>query len=136
MSDPQATAIEGKVAKIINSRELVINRGSDNGVQQGMRFQVIDEIHEIVDPDTRELLGQLQRVKVRVRTSEVYHRFSIARTYETYRVREPSGIDRATSPQFHRTVTRVRTIASSEIDDEGARSRVEIGDKVIQILED
>jgi hypothetical protein len=36
-----ADLIEGKVARILNSRELVINRGTEAGVKLGMRFAVL-----------------------------------------------------------------------------------------------
>ena len=136
MQEAQTTVIEGKVAKILNSRELVINRGTDDGVQQGMKFEVIDDFYEILDPDSNDLLGTFKRVKIRVKAAEIYERFSITRTYETYRVREPSAIDVATSLHFPKTVTRVRTISGSETDYEEGRSHVKIGDKVVQILED
>ena len=32
--------IEGKVAKILNSREIAINKGSEDGVKTGMKFNV------------------------------------------------------------------------------------------------
>ena len=44
--------IRGKVARILNSREMVINVGSDSGVAVGMRFEVMDAKGEdILDPD-------------------------------------------------------------------------------------
>lgn len=126
-------AIEGKVAKVLNSRELVINRGTDDGVQQGMKFEIIDDFYEILDPDSNDSLGTFKRVKIRVKAAEIYPRFSITRTYETYRVRERSAIDVASSLHFPRTVTRVRTISGSETDYEEGRSHVKVGDKVVQI---
>ena len=136
-------AVEGKVAKILNGRELAINRGSDDGVLQGMKFEVIDDLDEILDPDTKDSLGTFKRVKIRVKAVEVYQRFSITRTYETYQVTEPSPFDIDTIPTvasiFSRTVTKVRTISSSKTDyrdyEEG-RGHVQVGDKVAQIQED
>ena len=44
--------IQGKVARILNSRELAINIGSNNGVQAGMYFDILDPKGEnITDPD-------------------------------------------------------------------------------------
>ena len=77
--------IEGKIAKILNTRELVINRGTNHGVRPGMAFAVLEQQFGIVDPDTQEPLGNLDREKVRVRVSETHPKFSLARTYETYR---------------------------------------------------
>ena len=143
MQQSVENAIEGKVAKILNSRELAINRGKDDGVEQGMKFEVIDDFYEILDPDSNDSLGTFKRVKIRVRAVEVYQRFSIARTYETYRVTEPSPFDIANihieASIFPKTVTKVRTISSSKTDyadyQEG-RGHVQVGDKVAQILED
>ena len=144
MQQTVENAIEGKVAKILNSRELAINRGADDGVRQGMKFEVIDDSYKILDPDTKVSLGTFKRVKIRVRAVEVYQRFSIARTYETYQVTEPSPFDIDTTATvasilFSKTVTKVRTISSSKTDyrdyEEG-RGHVQVGDKVAQILED
>ena len=125
--------IEGKIAKILNTRELVINRGTDDGVKDGMRFEVIDDFDEILDPDTQEPLGAIKRVKIRVKVSYVQPRFSIARTYETYETSNFAAVFASmTSP---RTVTRVKTIASgSETTPiEEGESYIDIGDKVVQV---
>ena len=79
--------IEGKVAGVLNIRELVINVGSLHGVQRGMKFKVLaSQPLEIRDPETDEILGVLDREKVRVKVVEVRDRFSICRTYRTRRV--------------------------------------------------
>lgn len=76
--------IEGKVAAIVNSRELAINRGEAHGVYEGMRFEVLDTSRGVItDPDTDEELGTVEGVKVRVEVVEVYPAFSVAQTYET-----------------------------------------------------
>jgi hypothetical protein len=75
--------IEGKVARILNSRELVINRGVTDGVKVGMRFEVLDPNSEdIQDPDTQEVIGSVYRPKVNVEAVIVEDRLSVARTYE------------------------------------------------------
>ena len=45
--------IRGKVAHVLNEREIAINVGTEKGVTIGMRFNVM-EIHDedIKDPDT------------------------------------------------------------------------------------
>ena len=103
-------SLAGKVAAVINRRELIINRGADAGVQEGMKFKVMDHLLEITDPESREILGTLEREKVRVKVSEVHPKFSIAMTYETYQVSEPAVLPGMLSPQ---RVTRVRTLEMS-----------------------
>ena|SRR5713101_2584053 len=76
--------LEGRVAQILNARELVINLGSQNGVRQGMKFAVLAEFPiEIHDPVTNEMLGVVDREKVRVEATEVRERIAICRTYRT-----------------------------------------------------
>jgi hypothetical protein len=76
--------IEGQVAEIVNSRELAINRGSDHGVVEGMRFDILDPGDTAIsDPETGETLGEIELVKIRVRVNFVEPKFSIAETYET-----------------------------------------------------
>ena len=124
--------MEGKVAAVINRRELVINRGSDAGVQEGMKFKVMDRRLEITDPESNETLGTLEREKVRVKVSEVHPKFSIAMTYETYQVSEPVLPGMLGSQR----VTRVRTLqtrsgAVQSPDDQVASVRE--GDLVVEL---
>ena len=75
--------IRGKVARILTSRQLVINVGSENGVEIGMKFDVLDpKGDDIKDPDTGEILGSVNRPKVRVEIIEVQNRLSVAQTYK------------------------------------------------------
>ena len=76
--------IEGRVAAIINSRELAINRGEKHGVYVGMRFAVLDTSAGVItDPDTGDELGLIEGTKVRVEVVEIQDLFSVAQTYET-----------------------------------------------------
>ena len=77
------TNIKGKVAKILNSRELVINRGSNDGVTEGMIFNILDPSGEdIKDPDTGKPLGSLKRTKLQVRVNAVHENLAVAITYK------------------------------------------------------
>ena len=136
MQETQSALLEGKVATILNMRELIINRGSQDGVEAGMRFKIVDENSAVIDPDTKEELGTITREKIRVTTADVQPRFSIARTYETYKIEERIPNQSSVAPLI-RTITKVRTLASgSEIPlesyDEG-KGFVNVGDKAVQI---
>ena len=85
--------IEGKVARILNSRELVINRGSAHGVETGMIFEVLDPMgSEIQDPDTGEVIGSVHRPKVPVKVLVVEENLAVASTYRT-RTKNVGGDD-------------------------------------------
>jgi hypothetical protein len=79
----QRDPIRGNVARILTARELVINRGTNDGVQLAMRFAVLDpRTQDITDPTTGESLGSIALPQVRVEVIRVAERAAIAQTYE------------------------------------------------------
>lgn len=52
-----------KVIKVINEYTLVINAGSDDGVNERYEFLIYELGDELFDPDTKESLGQLEIIK-------------------------------------------------------------------------
>jgi hypothetical protein len=79
--------IVGKVAQVTSDRELILNRGSEDGVEVGTYFYVKDEPIEVIDPDSGEKLGDVSPIKIVVRAEEVTQRFCIARTFRTRKVK-------------------------------------------------
>ena len=76
--------LEGKVAKILGNREIVINRGTQQGVRAGMLFEVFaPEGEEVWDPDTGETLGTVEDVKARAEVTEVKERLAVAKLQGT-----------------------------------------------------
>lgn len=77
--------IRGRVAQILNSREIAMNIGSLNGVKSGMYFEVLSQLEEnIVDPDTGDILGSIERPKVRVVVTKVQEKLSVASTFRKF----------------------------------------------------
>ena len=137
--------IRGRVARILNSREMVINVGSSSGVTVGMRFEVMDKKGEDVrDPGTGEVLGSVERPKVRVEVSKVKERLSVASTYkkETVNVGGPGlGVGGEVARMFlpPKWETRYETLKTEEktwedLDEED--SYVKTGDPVVQMPDD
>ena len=76
--------IRGKVAAVFNDREIAVNIGSTEGVSVGMLFDVMSlETGDIIDPDTTEVLGSIERTKVRVVVTEVHAKFSVTSAYQS-----------------------------------------------------
>lgn len=74
--------IEGSVARVEDQYNLIINRGSEHGVEVGMEFAVMsDDGDEIIDPETGDVIGELPSEKLRVRVFEVQPKFSRAETF-------------------------------------------------------
>ena len=79
--------IQGKVAKILSSREIVLNIGIEHGVDLGMSFDVMAASEsDIVDPDTNEVLGSIRRPRVRVKVTHIQSKISVASTFQSKRV--------------------------------------------------
>lgn len=75
--------IRGKIAQVLNARQIIINRGRDHGVTPGMKFAVLDlSAADVRDPDTNEVLGSLFFEKARVEVARVEPKISLAQTYE------------------------------------------------------
>ena len=140
--------IRGKVARVLNTREIAINAGTAQGVTLGMRFDVMDTNEmDITDPDTGKVLGSLERPKVRVEIIHVQEDLSVAQTPETKVNLGGTGTLTAldTFGPFARSlmppnwVTRYETLKKTEtnpkeeLDEED--SRVKIGDPIVQVLE-
>ena len=140
----QTPLIRGKVARILNSREVAINRGSEDGVREGMYFDILDPVSEdIKDPDTQEILGSIPRPKVRVKVTRVEERLCVASTYKSRRVNIggtggglalPSGFARSLLPP--EWVTKHETLKTKEktwesLDEK--ESYVKTGDPVVQV---
>ena len=73
------TPIEGKVAAIIDDTTLVLNVGSEQGVQEGMAFAIFALHGEIEDPDSGQSLGRWEAVKARVVATHVQPRLCTVR---------------------------------------------------------
>ena len=82
--------LTGRVASILNAKELVINIGADKGVVPGMKFAVMSEAPmQVNDPETGEVLDIIDREKVRVKATEVREKISICQTFRTKEI--PAG---------------------------------------------
>lgn len=82
--DSAASPIRGKVAEVVSDRELILNRGAEHGVYEGMYFSVLDPTTiDVTDPESGESLGGIKIVKIVVRAVEVAPKLTLARTFRT-----------------------------------------------------
>jgi hypothetical protein len=140
--------LRGQVANVLNEREVAINLGASQGIRPGMKFRILAKEPTLVtDPSTNEQLGEIDRVKANVKVTEVFERFSVARTYETYEV----NVGGTGAPLFdlsstfsvlvpRKVVTRVKTLRVDESDLPGdlssEESIVKVGDRIVQIADE
>jgi len=138
------TLLTGKVASILNERELTINIGAADGVAVGMKFKVLSGTPlEVRDPETNALLGKVDREKVRVKASEVYDKFSICKTFVVHTTSgafTPSFMDAINSSLLGQRREYIETLKADghslppPLTEE--ESFVKKGDQVVATLED
>lgn len=135
--------IRGSVAKILNAREIIINRGTEDGVEPGMRFTILDpEEDDVTDPETGEVLGVIHRPKLDVIVGRVEPRLAFARTPHARRVNAGGpdweamsrAFDRIRKPRYATHTGALQTDEPLWDAGDGDR-RVRTGDPVEQILE-
>lgn len=133
--------IEAKVAQILTARDLVLNKGSIDGVDVGMRFAILNRKGAAVkDPDTGEVLGSVELPKTFVKVVAVKERLSIARTFREFRTGAGAlwSIMAATASVTSAPQTRIETLKTDEArlkdELEEEESYVKIGDPAVQML--
>ena len=134
--------IRGKVAGILNSRELVLNRGATHGVRNGMEFSVLSTLgSDIKDPDTGEVIGSIDRTKIRVRVQIVHKQISVASTYVMQKINvggvgPPSvGFGNLFVPPRWETVYETIETDEAMLDEMSEEERhVHIGDPIMQVM--
>jgi hypothetical protein len=137
--------IRGKVAQVLNSREVALNVGKEHGVDVGMYFDIVDpKGQEVRDPDSGEVLGSLERRKVRVRVVSLKEKLCVASTYRRRKVNLGGGGGLIGTHSLTRQlmppnwVTKYETLKTTEKTWESIgepESYVKIGDPVVEVVE-
>jgi len=126
--------ITAKVARILNNTDLALNRGTDVGVEIGMKFAILSDAGaDITDPDTGEVLDSVEIAKTLVKIISVTERLSVGRTFRRY---ESAGI----ADMFTRGSSRHETLNSDESrvqqELDPRKSKVKVGDEAVQYTGD
>ena len=142
MSEP----IRGKIARVLNAREIALNVGTDKGVTIGMHFDVMDAYEDISDPDTGELLGAIERPKIRLEITHAQEKLSVAKRCRTKRIQSEKTAEvripafgpfaRALMPPSWVEKYENGSMLDDVIGDFNANGKqVKTGDPVVQVLE-
>lgn len=129
--------IRARVAEVLTERELVLNKGSEDGVAIGMRFAILNRKGaDIIDPDTGKSMGPVELEKTIVKVVRLQDHLAIARTFRTYKqggsgfyISGLLGSPSRTVPETLRTSERTY---SEELDEK--ESYVKRGDDAVQVI--
>ena len=136
----EKVAIHGKVARILNSREVALNIGSESGVELNMYFDIMDrDVTDVLDPDTGAVLGSVQLTKVRVKVIRLEEKISIASTFRKKRINVGGrGLVGGAFAEMLRPPSWITKYETLKIDDrtreeiDEMESYVKVGDPVVQ----
>lgn len=107
--------IAGKVITIFSDKEVLLNIGAEDGVEEDMEFIIFVEGDHIFDPDTNEDLGIIETIKGRIRIDHVMPKMSRAKTF-SYQVKIPSVFDSISDYAGTRYATRTHKLEVLEED--------------------
>lgn len=81
---------EFKIVKILDEYDLIINGGKEHGIKLGDEFQILDkEGSKVIDPETQEVIGQLDLIKATVKVTELQERMCICSSRHTVKLNSP-----------------------------------------------
>lgn len=126
--------IHAKVARVLNSTDLALNRGSDAGIQVGARFAILsDRGMDITDPDTGETLDSVEIAKTLVKVISVTPKLCVARTfrsYESFGLADTLFRNSLGGGTRHETLRSDEATAQQELDP--SQAKVKVGDQAVQ----
>lgn len=122
--------VRAKVARVVNSTDLALNRGTEAGVEVGMRFAILSDAGaDIKDPETGEILDSVEIAKTVVKVINVTPRVSIARTF---RKMESFGIGSILAGDRTRSETLNSDESTVQQELDPSKAKVKVGDDAIE----
>ena len=85
-------ALTGQVIEVLNDYEVVINKGSADGVNMDNRFLLYKEGREIIDPESKENLGRLELVSGEGMPKHIQERFTTLKSSRVRILRKNPGL--------------------------------------------
>lgn len=122
--------IRAQVARVVNSTDLALNKGSDAGVEVGMKFAILSNAGaDIKDPVTGEVLGSVDIAKTVVKIIIVEPRVSIGRTF---RKMQSYGISQILTGGTARAETLNSDESTVQQELDPSKAKVKYGDEAVE----
>ncbi|QQM54202.1 hypothetical protein [Rhodococcus pyridinivorans] len=130
-TDGDDTRIRGQVAALLSARELILNRGSVDGVQIGMRFAILNRNGvNIKDPETGAVLGTVEVPKTIVKIVRLQgDNLAVGRTFRTVKSVFGAALG---GDQVETLSIKKGSSVRAELDPED--SFVQVGDPVVETI--
>jgi hypothetical protein len=116
-----------KVVKIISDMELVVNAGSNQGIQKDQVLEIFIPGEEVVDPETNKVLGTLDTIKAYLNVKHVFPLMCICENADAKAFNPLEGFSSALTKYTTKRLNVDSTQISGGIVDGG---KIQIGDLV------
>ena len=129
----------GRVIRIFDDENLVVNLGASDGVTKGATLSIFAPPVEIKDPETDENLGTYHHPKANVRAERVSEKFCVAGPFPISRQVKKAAGPTTLFQQFqteYRTEPGELNIEEDEADPLPSGSAIRVGDPVYITLPD
>jgi len=119
------------ITNILNSTDILMRGGKDQRVSEGQYFNILEEPTQIIDPNTKKILGTTYRYKYRMQVIKVFPNIS---RLTTTRKNESSFATRFVSSSPSPRKKPMRTASGQHVDDvfaDFSYSAVKVGDYLL-----
>lgn len=131
---------KGTVVQVLDEYTVAVNIGQQNNISLDMEFLIVGIGDEIIDPDTKKSLGNLEKVRGKVKVIHVQEQLSTLKSIEYIKKPETKEVVRKIAKPHRSSISGL--FGDSETITESIKSEpptlkkidsVEIGDKIIFI---
>ena len=130
MADDNSQNKIWRVIKIFDEYHVLVNAGADDEINEGDLLKILGTTGEIIDPETKESLGTLEKVKASVRVIHVQKNMCVAENVETYEAAPADVITGVFEPLRRRTYLRKLPVDPEDISGGWEEEKIKIGDPV------
>lgn len=116
-----------KVIRIFDECHVLINAGTNDGIEQGDLLRIVGEMEEIIDPETKKKLGTLEKMKAKVRAIHVQVNMCVAESAESYKASIIPSVLSSFAPKEY---LEKLPVDSESISGGWADEEIRIGDRV------
>ena len=121
---------EFKVVRILDEYRIIINAGSQNGINEGDLFDIHGVIDNVYDPDSKELLGTIDGIKGKVKPIEIYEKMSVCRNSEMVFPLQNALMNTTTLQMFIPSPKKLN-VDKEQISNPELYEPIQIGDKAV-----
>lgn len=121
--------IKGKIIRILNKEQVIVDKGSNDGVVIGMKFGIIGISEDIIDPKTGDNLGKFEMYKQKLKVVALSEKISIMQSDEYY---DPFAGIAALTP--YKMITVEMNVALEQINPLESDELVKEGDEVEELV--